>query len=91
MWNMDGKEGFIQTLRLDVIQDRLNRVTNELQVIESQTDIDSNSSCFYDIIDDVCSPAFKKKLNNKKANNKHTPSKNQQWFDSECKEQQKHF
>ena len=92
-WDMDGKEGFIQTLRSDVIQDRLNRITNELQIVESQTDIDSNLSCFYGIIDDVCSPAFKKKLNNKKSNlyNTHTHSKNQQWFDSECNEQQKQF
>ena len=59
-WDMDGKEGF-QTLRSDVIQDRLNRIKNELQLVESQNDIDSNLSCFYGIIDDVCSPAFKKK------------------------------
>ena len=43
---MDGKEGFIQTLRSNVIQDRLSRITNELQLVESQTDIDSNLSCF---------------------------------------------
>ena len=45
-WDMDGKEGFIQTLRSEIIQDRLNRITNALQLVESQTDIDSNLSCF---------------------------------------------
>ena len=35
-WNVDGKEEFIQSLRSDVIQDRLNSITNDLQFIESQ-------------------------------------------------------
>ena len=36
------KEEFIQSLRSDVIHDRLNSNTNELRIIESTTDIDSN-------------------------------------------------
>ena len=87
------ERGVYSNIKIIIIQDRLNRIMNELQLVESQSDIDSNLCCFYDIIDDVCSPAFKKKINNKKSNlyNTHTHSKNQQWFDSECNEQQKQF
>ena len=59
----------------------------------SLTLIDSNLNCFYRIIDDVCSPTFKKKIKNSKLSNNvtQTQSKKQQWFDSECEDQQNMF
>ena len=78
-WNLEVKEEFIQPLRSDVIQDRLNSITNDLQFIESQTDIDYNLSCFYEIIDDVCSPTLKKYIGTSRYSNyyTHTDTKSQ--------------
>ena len=93
-WNADGKEEFIQSLRSDVIQDRLNSIANDLQFIESQTDIDSNLSTFYEIIDDACSPTLKKYIDTSQYSNNyvHTETKSQnRWFDSECIAQQEQF
>ena len=94
-WNVDGKEEFIQSLRSNVIQDRLNSITIFLQFIESQADIDSNLSTFYEIIDDACSPTLKTYINTSQYSNNyntHTDTKSQnRWFDSECIAQKEQF
>ena len=91
-WDTSAKEGFIQTLKSDLIQDRLNGITNELNFVENESDIDLNLNCFYCIIDDVCTPVFKNKLKrNNTPGNTHTQSKKQRWFDSECEDQQNQF
>ena len=61
-WDTSTKEGFIQTLKSDLIQDRLNGIINGLNFVENESDIDLNLNCFYRIIDDVCTPVFKKKV-----------------------------
>ena len=81
-------------MRSDVIQDRLNSITNDLQFIESQTDIDSNISSLYEIIDDACSPTLKKYIDTSQYSNNytHTDTKSQKrWFDLECIAQQEQF
>ena len=81
-------------MRSDVIQDRLNSITNDLQFIESQTDIDSNLSSLYEIIDDACLPTLKKYIDTSQYSNNytHTDTKSQKrWFDSECIAQQEQF
>ena len=92
-WDSSAKEQFIQTLNSNAIQDRLHDITEGLNFVGNESDIDSNLNCFYRIIDNVCSPTFKKKIKNSKLSNNitQTQSKKQQWFDSECEDQQNMF
>ena len=77
----------------NAVQDRLHDITEGLNFVRNESDIDSNLNCFYHIIDDVCSPTFKKKIKSSKLSNNvtQTQSKKQQWFDSECEDQQNMF
>ena len=68
-WDSSAKEQFIQTLNLNAVQDRLHDITEGLNFVGNESDIDSNLNCFYRIIDDVCSPTFKKKIKNSKLSN----------------------
>ena len=91
-WDSSAKEQFIQTLNSNAVQDRLYDITEGLNFVGNESDIDSNLNCFYRIIDDVCSPSFKKKKNSNLSNNvTQTQSKKHRWFDSECEDQQNMF
>ena len=92
-WDTSAKEQFIQTLKSEAVQDRLLNITEELNFVGNESDIDSNLNCFYCIIDDVCSPTCKKKIMNSKlkSNVTQTQPNKQRWFDSECKDQQNMF
>ena len=89
-WDTNEKERFIQDMKSDVIQDRLKGITDELYFAENESDIDLNLNNFYGIIDDVCTPVFKKRLKNNTSHTQ-THAKKQSWFDSECEAQQNQF
>ena len=52
-WDSSAKEHFMQTFNSNAVHDRLHDITEGLNFVGNESDIDSNLNCFYRIIDDV--------------------------------------
>ena len=69
--------------------DQLNDITERLSDVAEAQALNDNLNEFYEIINEVCDPLFKKKLNaSSSINNKST---DQSWFDEDCKSKRKEF
>ena len=80
---------YLDKLSQPYIVDQLNNITERLSDVAEAQVLNDNLNEFYKIINEVCDPLFKKKLNvSSSINYKNT---DQSWFDEDCKSKRKEF
>ena len=86
----DKTENFINALNHDSVNIQLNNLTENLKDVSNLHEIDENISSFYSVMNEVCSPLFKKDVNHLRTSQEPTKLK-QPWYDIDCKSKQKEF
>ena len=88
-WDETKRLEYLDKLSQPYSVDQLNNITERLFDVAEAQALNDNLNEFYEIINEVCDPLFKKKLNaSSSINNKST---DQPWFDEDCKSKRKEF
>jgi len=84
IWNHVKKEEYIENLNNETNHTKLNNLNTCISQSQVKEDIDKHLKSLCEIVDDVCTPLFKKKCSSKSYEN--DKNKNEQFFDNECKD-----
>ena len=89
-WDETKKLQYIEQLNQTSTIEKINNLTNELDSVVNDEDLDDNLKVFYKIVDNVCGPLFKKNL---QCGYKKTTKSNlgEPWFDDNCRNKRKFF
>ena len=94
VWNKDLKGEFINKLQDPSITNRLEHVNLNIARCHGNNDIECCVSSFIDVLEQVSTPLFSKKISNASnapENDHHDKEGNQPWYTDECREKQFYF
>ena len=83
-WNDDKSEQFKNILTSDEIESKLNVLSENLEEIHCDSQVEENIKHFSELLDSICSPFFKVSLCTDNLRNQ-TDKVDQPWFDDECR------
>jgi hypothetical protein len=89
-WDKDKQITYENVLNSETYFNDFQHLIGSLSNMQDKTQIDENLQTFYLVIDEVCSPLFRKNVKSNKVAKPITKI-SQPWYDHACKEKQKHF